>query len=375
MFDTQRMFQGRGIIEIIHTIAANRESGSLQIGSGTTLGSLFFHHGQLVDARVGELKGFQAVNALTSIRDARFTFDPAVTPPSVSSITPSERAVLKQFFGIEAVEPTELPESADVTLLKDPNNEPAIEMSDVPDVREQAVVEEVPDAAYEPALISEPSSKPYIFGGILLAVLCILVAVAAVTMRKQYRARVSSSQVETTPVDESGPGAPVEPSAQPTATAHEPVATSAAPASGTTGNSSNTVDREPERSEQTSSATTDLTGRWSVINTVQQTSYRPFDNLQIGFALSINQTGDSFTGRGEKVSENGRTLPSISRTPIEVKGSVKGNRVEATFFEAGARRKTNGRFIWRIDKASGALSGSFVTTAARTRGTSSAKKS
>ena len=73
MFDTQRMFQGRGIIEIIHTIAANRESGSLQIGSGMTLGSLFFHQGQLVDARVGDLKGFQAVNALASIRDARFT--------------------------------------------------------------------------------------------------------------------------------------------------------------------------------------------------------------------------------------------------------------------------------------------------------------
>jgi len=190
-------------------------------------------------------------------------------------------------------------------------------------------------------------------------------------MRKQYRARVSSTQVETSPVDESTPGAPVEPSAEPTATAHEPVATSTAP----TTNPSNTVDVEPKRTDQAPSVATNLTGRWSVINTVQQTSYRPFDNLQIGFDLSIRQSGDSFTGRGEKVSENGRTLPSISRTPIEVKGSVKGNRVEATFFEAGARRKTNGRFIWRIDKASGALSGSFVTTAARTRGTSSAKKS
>jgi hypothetical protein len=309
------------------------------------------------------------VNALASIRDARFSFDPAVTPPSVSSMTPSERAVLKQFFGIEAVEP--MPESTEVTLLKNLNDEPAIEMSDVPDIQEDAVVEKVPDAAPEPALISGPSSKPYIIGGLILAVLCILVAVAAVTMRKQYRARISSTQVETTPVDESMPGAPVEPSTEPTATAHEPVAMSTTPAT----NPAKTDDVEPKRNDQASAVATNLTGRWNVINTVQQTSYRPFDNLQIGFDLSISQTGDSFIGRGEKVSENGRTLPLSSRTPIEVKGSVKGNRVEATFFEAGARRKTNGRFIWRIDKTSGALSGSFVTTAARTRGTSSATKS
>lgn len=368
MFDTQRMFQGRGIIEIIQMIAANRETGSLQIASGTTLGSLFFHEGQLVDARLGDLKGFQAVNAVASIRDARFSFDPGVTPPSVSSITPSERAVLKQFFGIEAVE--QAPESTEVTLLQSSGDGPAIDMADVPEVHEEPVIPEVADAVHDPALISEPSSKPYVIGAVVLAVLCIVVAVAAVTMRKQYRAHVSASHVETTPVDESTPATPVEPSAEPTATVHEPVAASNAPAT-----SANSIDGEPKETEQTSSAATDLTGRWSVVNTVQQTSYRPFDNLQIGFDLSINQTGDSFTGRGEKVSENGRTLPSSSRTPIEVKGSVKGDRVEATFFEAGTRRKTNGRFIWRIDKTSRTLSGSFVTTAAGTKGTSSAKKS
>ena len=405
MFDTQRMFQDHGIIEIIKMIAANRDSGSLQIGSGTMLGSLFFHQGQLVDARLGDLTGFQAVNALASVRDAHFSFDPAVTPPSVSSITPSERVVLKQFFGIETAETRELPELTDVTLVSNPHDEPAIAMSDVRDVQNEAVVDvsdvpdvydeaavdmsevpeiheqapvevaEFPDALNESALITEKSSKPYIIGGVILTVLCVLVAVAAVTMRKQYRAGVSSSQVETTPADESTPGAPVEPSAKPTVTEQEPVASLGAPTTSTSGRPNETVDNQPKATDQTASVATDLTGRWSVINTVQQTSYRPFDNLQIGFDLAINQTGDSFTGRGLKVSENGRPLPSSARTPIEVKGSVKGDRVEATFVESGTQRKTNGRFVWRIDKASSVLRGNFVTTAARTKGTSSAKKS
>ena len=374
MFDKQRMFQGHGISEIIKTIAANRESGSLQIGSGTTLGSLLFHQGQLVDARLGDLTGFQAVNALASVRDAHFSFDPSVTPPSVSSISPTERAVLRQFFGIETAElPEVAPELIEATLLKNPNREPAIEMSDVPNVyEEEAAVQmsEVHAAGHERAFVSEQSSKPYIVGGIILAVLCIVAALAAVTMRKEYRARVSSTQVETTPANLTTPDAPIEPSPSSTASVHEPVATSAAPATSTSDNSSTTVDKNTKEP-----VATDLTGRWSVINTVQKTSFRPYDNLQIGFDLSINQSGDTFTGRGEKVTENGRRLPSGSRTPIEVKGSVKGDRVEATFFEAGAQRKTNGRFVWRIDKVSGGLTGSFVTTAARSKGTSSAKKS
>jgi len=96
--------------------------------------------------------------------------------------------------------------------------------------------------------------------------------------------------------------------------------------------------------------------------------------MKIGFALSINQTGTTFTGNGKKVSENGRSLPAESRTPIQVKGSINGDRIEATFFEQGAARKSNGRFIWRIDKAGRGLTGNFATTAARSSGKSAATR-
>ena len=93
--------------------------------------------------------------------------------------------------------------------------------------------------------------------------------------------------------------------------------------------------------------------------------------MKIGFDLSIDQTGSTFTGKGRKVSENGRSLPASSRTPIQVKGSINGDRIEATFIEEGTARKSNGRFEWRIDK-SGRLKGNFATTAAGSSGKSAA---
>jgi hypothetical protein len=112
----------------------------------------------------------------------------------------------------------------------------------------------------------------------------------------------------------------------------------------------------------------------NVINTVEQTSYQAYKNMQVGFNVSINQTGNEFNGKGEKISENGRSLPTTSRTPIVVKGTINGDNIEATFSESGAVRKTNGRFVWKLDRAKGGLTGTFVSTAARTRGKSAATK-
>src|SRR5215212_9476615 len=89
------------ILNLIHQITANGESGRLEILAGAIQGELSFANGKLVDARVGHLNGFRAINAVVAMRDARFSFDPSFTPLASSSITASERVVLKQFFGIE----------------------------------------------------------------------------------------------------------------------------------------------------------------------------------------------------------------------------------------------------------------------------------
>jgi hypothetical protein len=132
--------------------------------------------------------------------------------------------------------------------------------------------------------------------------------------------------------------------------------------------------RQSKQTEQNRSLAKDLTGEWKLINHVEKTAYRSFDNLELGFRLVINQNGSKFTANGEKVSENGRSLPASGRTPIQVIGSIEGDRVEATFFEEGKVRKTNGRFVWRIRRDGSGLEGTFVSSAARSSGKSAASR-
>lgn len=321
MFDTGKT-RDSGILDVIKILATNGASGRLDITAGATEGVVFFKDGQLVDARVGHLRGFPAVNAVASIRDARFNFDPTAVPPLMSSITPSERVVLKQFFGIETIERNE------------PEDEVTIETSRIP---VEAIQSPVPETR---------SSNPFLRGALVFALLFIVIAIAAVALRNRYHERALPAPVATT----------------------EQPAENDSPVS----NDSQAANNSPASVEQPVAAQ-DLSGKWTVVNTIQKTSYRSFQDLKIGFDLSISQNGNSFTGRGQKVSENGRSLPADSRTPIEVKGSIKGNRVEATFFEAGTMRKTNGRFVWQIDQTGG-LNGIFVSTAANTSGKSAAKR-
>ena len=309
MIDT-RNTRDSGILDVIKILSTNGASGRLDITAGATEGAVFLKDGQLVDARVGHLTGFPAVNAVASIRDARFNFDASAVPPLVSSITPSERVVLKQFFGIDTVNPN--PQQDEVTIE-----------------RQRIPVEDMPT----PLPVTR-SSNPFLRAAFVFALLFIVIAAAAIALRNKYRERALPPAVATN--EQPAPN-----------DSHAPV-------------------------DQTVAAQ-DLSGKWNVVNTVQKTSYRSFENLKIGFDLSISQNGKSFTGKGQKVSENGRALPANSRTHIEVKGSINGNRVEATFFEDGAMRKTNGRFVWQVDKTGG-LNGIFVSTAANTSGKSAAKR-
>ena len=359
------------LLDVIGMLSAERVSGKLHINTGMTEGGLFFDHGQLVDARLGKLTGFQAINALASVQDASYEFDPSIAPPAQSSITPNERLLLKDFFGIEVAGDEQLPDagltSQDTApssvvplaaVTEDSSSFASADDDEATLVRPRPAIAEPPrELAYEAAAFeavpyepvryepqrqerfARPAFKPALFL-ILLTALVAAVAIAVV-----YRFRKADATASVTPAVETAP--PAEAPQQ--------------PATG-------------QPATQTTAAVADLRGNWNVVNTVEQTSYNAYKNMQIGFNVSINQAGKDFTGTGEKVSENGRSLPASGRTPILVKGTIKGDRVEATFSETGAVRKTSGRFRWKIDKGTGGLSGTFVSTAARTRGKSAATK-
>lgn len=332
------------VLGLIKSIAANRESGRLEINSAGTHGTLLFHDGKLVDARLGSLSGFQAVNAAVALRDAEVTFDHVEPASHVSTITPNERVVLSHFFGIEAAEMEEAKNS----------DEPEIDWNPAP----EPVVPLVETRRFSFAFFS---SRLAIAVGLALL---LGVAAGAVALRSRVNALRQSAAVanavESQPA--SVPAVQDEP---------QPVASAASTSAAAT---------RPEPTERDANAdkgdvnVQDLTGEWRIINTVEKTAYKSYGNMQVGFHLTINQNGKEFTAKGEKFSENGQTLPVARRTPIEVKGSIDGDKVIATFYEDGRMRRTNGRFIWKLKDGGDALTGTFVSTAANSSGTSSLTK-
>ena len=429
-----------GILDVIRELSAQRASGRLQISTGMTEGALFFARGQLVDARLGRLSGFQAINALVSVPDASYNFDPSIAPPAQSSIAPNERLLLKDFFGIEVMSsahsndvtanwledgsaPRQVAPLADVAeAYPDDQQLLANEDEEVTLVRPKAVVAErgaerfvadVGPAIAEqrsPRSFSEPRPEPFVaepererfvaerergrifreprpvlanrppagsrvLPALFLILVTLLLAAAAVVLLNRFRKPDSTASVA--PAVQTSPPADVAqqreiPSTRQPEISKRPATQPDQPATGPTEQPAAQPTQQPET--QTTAAVPDLTGNWTVINTVEQTAYEPYRNMEIGFNVAINQAGRDFTGTGEKISENGRNLPAAGRTPIQVKGTIDGDKIQATFSENGAVRKTNGRFVWRIDRGSGGLTGTFVSTAARTRGKSAAKK-
>ncbi|HEX5603859.1 MAG TPA: DUF4388 domain-containing protein [Pyrinomonadaceae bacterium] len=348
------MSDNTNILKFIHTICANSESGRLEILAGAIQGELSFAEGKLVDARFGHLTGFRAVNAIAAMQNARFSFDPAFAPIASGSITASERVVLKQFFGIETAATGEYLEPIGVNRPV----EEAAPLATVPDEIEDITIvrNDVPSPVI-PTPPPPPAAARFSYRTALALAVLVMAVMAAVAIFMTRSHSPASSSVVASAESPSRP-APVEEPVSPAAQS-APARSVPAPAS-------------VKESKKPLSYVRDLSGKWTVVNSIDTTTYGSFKNMKIGFDLSIDQTGSTFTGKGRKISENGRSLPANSRTPIHVQGSIKGDRIEATFIEDGTARKSNGRFVWRIDKSGRGLIGNFATTAARSRGKSSA---
>jgi hypothetical protein len=413
--------EGRGILPVIQSIASKRETGELEIRSARHHGVLRFSKGKLVDATFGTLSGFQAINAAVALSDLQVTFKPLSSTLRPGSIAANERRVLKSFFGIEAADasddvvepPTEwntTPHQVVPLVETDLLDTPTVEVRRIAadDVAESAgfVSNETPAETPFVAdrLIVEPLSaradvKPAVLGeglfqsrrerrgaefwrrvpvAAVVMLLVALAAAAAITLIPKLKSHHDMASVPSTPAEQAAASAPSPTSDTPPDThvaAGKPdtvAPQSTAPTSRAETPSPTVAVREREQSTQ--SDVQDLTGEWRIINTVDKTAYQTFQNMQIGFRLKIHQKGNDFTATGEKVSENGRALPTRSRTPIHVTGSINGDNVVATFVEQGSMRKTSGRFSWRLQNENASLTGTFVTAAANSSGKSEATR-
>ena len=211
-------------------------------------------------------------------------FDPTFDPLTSSSITASERVVLQKFFGIQTAAPKDYSEPVVEKAITEDKEEAILVTSDA-EVRNPPTFAPAPVYSYQRTLI--------------MAVLAITVLAAVAVLAYLSRERSSSSPAVATKIESASPT--VSAPASPAPAASSPVA----------------KNTEPAHTAQ------DLSGRWNVVNTVESTAYQSYKNMKIGFALSIDQNGTQFTGKGQKVSENGVSLPPSSRTPIKVQGSIK----------------------------------------------------
>ena len=380
-----------GILEFIKSIQSNRESGRLEIDSYGMHGALLFTDGKLVDARLGSLEGFQAVNAAVSLPNAQFSFVHAIYPPHSGSIGTNERIVLSRFFGIEVAEIDHSHSNPDAEVDWNMMPEQVVPLAEVEDdLQETPTIEARPidapvlkEAPAVAAVIPEATvirrSNAHVFTfprarvALYLALILAVTAVVAIALRSKLNARRQVASVATSV--ESKPQPVVEPSIA--EVKQETVTPSEKQVKQVTSKSPSTVasaERRDEPKQQRIVNAHDLAGEWKVINTVEKTGYKSYNNMEVGFRLRIKQSGKDFTATGEKFSENGRNVPQNSRTSIHLTGSIDGDQIVATFVEDGLIRRTNGRFVWKLQNDGAGLTGTFVSTAANSRGKSAATK-
>ncbi|EJC6766194.1 hypothetical protein MX824_004839 [Vibrio parahaemolyticus] len=111
----------------------------------------------------------------------------------------------------------------------------------------------------------------------------------------------------------------------------------------------------------------DLTGQWGLNLVIQNTAYNPYQGLEVGYQVYLNQTGDEVTGTGEKITENLKDLPVSQRVKIDMQGRLVGAQLDLLFTLYGHKRDTIGQF--RLTSISDdELEGTFSTTGAKASG-------
>jgi hypothetical protein len=158
---------------------------------------------------------------------------------------------------------------------------------------------------------------------------------------------------------------PREPASQPAIAPDVPEALITVP--GSEGSSASPTTPDP------SNAVDEVSGSWNVTTHVESSSVEAFKDLTLGFSLQLEQRGNRVIGSGYKVSEAGEPIPSTSRTPIAIEGTIDGSRLALNFTEQGSRRTSSGRFVFYLNE-DGTLRGRFRSDAAQSSGTSVATR-
>src|ERR671926_1123355 len=84
--------------DLVGILRHQRKSGRLLIEYPKGPAMFFFQNGELIDARMNELKGLQAICVALAQPDASFNFNPLIQSPR-RSIEPSFQRAVAELFG------------------------------------------------------------------------------------------------------------------------------------------------------------------------------------------------------------------------------------------------------------------------------------
>jgi hypothetical protein len=113
----------------------------------------------------------------------------------------------------------------------------------------------------------------------------------------------------------------------------------------------------------------DVGGGWVIATQTEVTTYSAYKGLKLTYEVFLTQNGTSFSGSGEKMTENGSAVSAKGKTKIDITGIVGPSSIDATFSERGIEHPSTGAFHWRR-KWRGPWVGTFESNVAGSSGSS-----
>jgi hypothetical protein len=110
-----------------------------------------------------------------------------------------------------------------------------------------------------------------------------------------------------------------------------------------------------------------VSGTWAFDLELAETSVPAYRGMRMRYFVNLQQNGLALAGEGEKICQNGESIPGPARTRLEViAGKVEGQTVSIAFRDFGKIRQSNGTF--KLTASGDRMSGHFVWTAANAAG-------
>lgn len=189
--------------DLVGILRHQRKSGRLLIEYDQGPGVFFFHEGELVDARVNDLTGLQAVCFAVAQPNASFNFNPLIQPAE-KTIEDSLQRTVSELFGCWDESPFEIDAGViDVPLLQESSPEPVVE-----DAARALPLYEAERLALPPAVVSS-SRRPASILLMTVAGLVTLGVSTAIALSGSFRTGNANTDAPAPAVDRSSKSQPV----------------------------------------------------------------------------------------------------------------------------------------------------------------------